>query len=228
MQSIFKNIKREALSLIVFIVIFFGIWSLYLFWGSPYLGLKLNNSYLHKTLNALLKIVIFVLPAFLYLKYYDYVNPITYLKLNTKRWGLKYVAVVSIFGALIYLVAQYVLFRNIKFDPFFDIFLWVNGVMFAGFTEELVFRGVILQKTNELMSFWKANAVSAMLFVLIHYPQWIYSHQITSLVTQLQMFSVFCVGLTSGYVLKKSNSLIPCILIHSILNFIGLSLNFRP
>lgn len=227
--SVYKENQNQLRSLVIYTISFFVIWFLYVLFGSQYLWVKINNPLLHKTLNSILKLIIFPLPVILYLKYYDYVNFITFLKLNTNpKKGLPYVLVLVVFGTFVYLTAQHFLLKNIGFNPFFDIFLWVNGVLLAGFSEELVFRGFILQKANELMSFWKANFINASLFLLIHFPQWIHADRITSLVVLLQMANIFCLGLALGYVFKKSNSLMPCILIHSILNFIAFSLGFKP
>jgi membrane protease YdiL (CAAX protease family) len=39
-----------------------------------------------------------------------------------------------------------------------------------GITEEMVFRELILKEINRMMSFWKANVITSLLFLLIHYP----------------------------------------------------------
>jgi membrane protease YdiL (CAAX protease family) len=39
-----------------------------------------------------------------------------------------------------------------------------------GITEEMVFRELILKEINRMMSFWKANFITSLLFLLIHYP----------------------------------------------------------
>lgn len=40
------------------------------------------------------------------------------------------------------------------------------------FVEEVVFRGLVLQRAGEYMGFWKANPLSAGLFVGVHVPGW--------------------------------------------------------
>jgi len=148
--SVYKENHNQLRSLVIYTVSFFIIWFLYVLFGSQYLWVKINNPLLHKTLNIILKLIIFPLPVILYLKYYDYVNFITFLKLNTNpKKGLPYILVLVVFGTFVYLTAQHFLFKNIGFNPFFDIFLWVNGVLLVGFTEELVFRGFILLSTMD-------------------------------------------------------------------------------
>ncbi len=43
------------------------------------------------------------------------------------------------------------------------------------FVEEVVFSGLVLQRAGEYMGYWKANALSAGLFVGVHVPGWIFS-----------------------------------------------------
>lgn len=46
---------------------------------------------------------------------------------------------------------------------------YLNGFLMAGLAEEIVFRGLILQEINKKMAFWKANIITALLFLVIHY-----------------------------------------------------------
>jgi membrane protease YdiL (CAAX protease family) len=43
------------------------------------------------------------------------------------------------------------------------------------FVEEVMFRGLVLQRAEEYTGFWRANAISAGLFVGVHLPGWIFA-----------------------------------------------------
>jgi len=167
------------------------------------------------------------LPTYYYLKYFEQSNLITFLKLDsTIKKGVKYIIIASIILCSLHLNQQYVHLRSIIFNPFFkkNIYIWLDTVILAAFMDEIVFRGVILQKANNLMSFWKVNFVNALLFVLIHFPAWNhYNYLVLPKILGLIHFT-FWFGIAMGYILKKSNSLWPCILIHMINNFLSYSL----
>ncbi|WP_090633833.1 CPBP family intramembrane glutamic endopeptidase [Neobacillus massiliamazoniensis] len=47
---------------------------------------------------------------------------------------------------------------------------YVDKFFVIGITEEMMFRELILKEINRMMSFWKANVITSLLFLLIHYP----------------------------------------------------------
>jgi membrane protease YdiL (CAAX protease family) len=157
-------------------------------------------------------------PAFLYLKFVDRARPLEYLKLNTNTakgvlWGL---AISVIFFAAYYL--YFGLIRQAKVD-------WHKGlraISLATLAEEVLFRGFILQKLREVTGFWRANLITAFLFAAIHWPGWILlMGKSAADVTKLSL-SVFVLGLALGYLLKRFNSLWPCVFVHATNNFIAM------
>lgn len=72
---------RKFLNLAVYIISFFVIWSVYVFFVQKYIGQ--NHLLLCSVLKiGFVKILIWTIPVLLYLKYYDKVNPLFYLKLK--------------------------------------------------------------------------------------------------------------------------------------------------
>ncbi len=84
--------------------------------------------------------------------------------------------------------------------------------------EESVFRGWFLNALSTFVSERKANLISSALFVLIHYPGWIYAeYELTTIaVTSL---SVYALGLMFGWVFRKNRS-IWTVAIESTPNFV--------
>lgn len=71
--------------------------------------------------------------------------------------------------------------------------------------EELLFRGVILKKAKDIMPFYAANILQALLFAIFH-MNWI------------QLIYTFPAGLLYGYVTYKYQSLFPSIFLHIFTN----------
>jgi membrane protease YdiL (CAAX protease family) len=68
-----------------------------------------------------------------------------------------------------------------------------------------VFRGVILKKAKNIMPFYAANIIQAILFGLIHL-NWI------------QGLYAFPIGILLGYITRRYRSIIPSIILHALLN----------
>lgn len=84
--------------------------------------------------------------------------------------------------------------------------------------EEVVFRGIVLQRAGEYVGFWKANALSAGLFAAIHVPGWTFSDvALTSMVSSAAF--VFLLALVLGYLLKRTGSLWACVVTHAMSNW---------
>jgi len=96
----------------------------------------------------------------------------------------------------------------------------------VGFTEEILFRGFFLQRIASYTKFEFANIITAILFLLIHFPGWIALNALpTGVFLKIALFSFILIfSIVQGYVFKKTESLWVCIVIHSINNFVSYSL----
>ncbi len=95
----------------------------------------------------------------------------------------------------------------------------VNGIIATPFIEEFVFRGFILKELSKRLSFRIANLVQGILFSLNHLP-WLYAlglfHSPTVLFSRLLFLALF--GMVSGYLIKKTKSMLPSVLFHAVNN----------
>ncbi len=82
----------------------------------------------------------------------------------------------------------------------------------APVSEELIFRGVIMEKCNKIMPFAIANIVQALLFGLYHF-------------NVIQGIYAFFIGLSLGLVCYKLKSVYAAILLHMSVNIFGLLLS---
>jgi membrane protease YdiL (CAAX protease family) len=164
------------------------------------------------TLNLLLYILIVICPIILWLKLKDKANPLIYLKIigNSKK-GILIGTIIS----SIYIILLFTKNANNGLDSInFNLgLLWIS-VLLVGFLEEIPFRGFILQKLENKMSFWKANLLTTIIFVSFHIPTWINSN--TDIIKAGT--NVFMVSFVLGYLFKEYKSLWITIICHSVFN----------
>lgn len=85
-------------------------------------------------------------------------------------------------------------------------------VLIAPISEELIFRGVVLEKSKKVIPFTAANILQALLFGLYH-------------MNMVQGIYAFIIGLVLGMVCNKFKSLYASIFLHMIINLSGIILN---
>ncbi len=168
-------------------------------------------------LNVSLKSLVWIAPVLLYLRFVDQVRPLEYLKL-TRGWkrGVGYglvIAAVNLVGAVL----------RYGIPDLADARVTWNGILSAslavGVTEEIVFRGFVLQKLWERHGFGPANVVSSALFLLVHLPGWTLLDGGSVAVSTSG--SVFLFSLVMAWALKRSGSLWACIVAHNTNDFLS-------
>lgn len=160
--------------------------------------------------ELLINIIIYIVPIIVYLKLKEKVEVLTYLKLKSNAaHGILIGIVVSIIFIMLLFVKNLIIgFGKINFD--LGTF-WISGLL-VGFLEEVPFRGFLLQKLSDHMSFWKANILTTVIFVSAHIPIWINSNK-PILQTSI---SISFASLALGYLFKKYNSLWVPMICHSV------------
>ena len=170
---------------------------------------------IYALVNVSIRIAIWVLPVFLYLRFVDKVNVIDYLKLRQywKRgifigilFGLVNLSGTALRFGIPHLSARYVTWNSI-----------IGTSILIGFIEEIPFRGFILQKFQERMNFWMANIVSSLLFLGIHLPGWIKLH----LLSVGTAVTIFVFGAIMSILVHYSKSLWSSTIAHSLNDFLS-------
>ena len=88
-----------------------------------------------------------------------------------------------------------------------DILANIAAILLAPIGEELVCRGLTLYYAKKaLPRFWMANVLQALMFSLIH-------------MNLIQGIYAFVIGLFLGYLAERYQSLLPCVLVHFVINF---------
>jgi membrane protease YdiL (CAAX protease family) len=211
--------ENRPIPFIIYLLVFHALWmGGYVFWIYPWMQSLGDTTLAYALINISLRLLVWVLPVFLYLHFIDHVDPLVFLKLkeNWKR-GLLFGLGLSLFiflGSLLRYGAP---------APGRPLFTWnsfLSSSILIGFIEEIPYRGFILQKFEQLLGFWRATLIASVLFLGIHLPGWIVLH----LLTTYNVISVFLFGIVMAIELKVGKSLWGPIVTHSLNDFISVVL----
>lgn len=209
-----ENKISDIKPIILYLFIFYLVWIFKELWLAKYIHLFGDTT--AGFLTALIKISIWIVPVWLYIKYYLKTNPIGYLKININvKKGVFWGVALSLLLGLYFVFKTYML-NNQTFNLILSFDNYLNAILLVGITEEIVFRGLILQEISKRLPFWNANLITSFLFLAIHYPIWIYSGDFFNLWSHIY---VFLLGLILGFVFKKTSSLWSVVILHSFHNF---------
>ncbi len=152
--------------LLGYFLLFYAAWALHRSILSP-MVYKEYHGLSGIVLNGAIKVFIWVVPVFMYIIYFDGNKPFTYLKFNNSilmgmAWGLAIGA--SLIG--INLLKMFILGKSgLSIDM--DMDKIINVVLVTCLTEEIVFRGFLLNKIEEFIEFWWANIIVSILIFFL-------------------------------------------------------------
>lgn len=215
-----KNRTSEVLLLCITILLLHVASAFHDFVLIPYVTHRLSDPYA-AFVEPVWKLLFWITPAFLYMKYVNQSDPLMYLKLNKNIgkgiiWGLT-VSLIFVPGIL-----YNHLFQGIPFHLDFGLGGWLNTVLLVGLVEEIPFRGFVFQELDELLGFWKASIISSLLFVTLHIPYWIsLGKPLFPYITNNSIY-IFIFAFALCFILKRSGSLWSCIIIHSVNDFVSM------
>jgi hypothetical protein len=167
-----------------------------------------------------------VIPAGLYVFYLEKQNPFTTLKITTPiNWrgmGIGLAASVLYF-VVVFMIEKLYYGRTLAPLLHASASVWLvtlAQVFFSPISEEILFRGFVLPQLMDRMPFWKANNIQAILFTVTHWPNWVWVNgfQTWIIVTSV---SIFIFALFLGWLLRRTNSVWPPIVVHIINNFLS-------
>lgn len=172
-----KN-KKLTITLVVYCILFYGFWTVFeLLIKNQLLALTGNNGVLTQFIRSgIIKNLVWTVPAMILVKKFEGDMYISLKEMFTTK--IKFLNILPIF--LICIV--YVLIVALKNGglAIVDSFGWshIIIVLFVGITEEMVFRGWLLNGTlknaDTKLKQWVAIGINAVMFLYIHFPIWIY------------------------------------------------------
>ena len=214
MAKLNKNFRRKYAVLIIYTVIFYGIWTAWEFYFKPWLDTIIENEYAAQFIKSgVIKNLIWTLPAILIIKYFETDLYIGLREMfTTKVKWLKYFPIFLLFT--VYLLAG-VLIQNGKItvsESFIGSSLII--VLFVGITEETVFRGWLLNSTVGEKRKLLPVTINALMFLVIHFPNWIYSGSFIDNFKNMSFFSVIILNFIFSYTFIKSQNILVPIFLH--------------
>jgi uncharacterized protein len=162
-----------------------------------------------------IRVAVWVLPVWLYLRYVDRVEPAEYLKLKQHVGrGLVYallLTAVNVVGMLARFGVPHPTMARVTWNSI------IGTSVLVGFIEEIPYRGFMLRRFAERLNFWLANLITSLLFVAIHLPGWMALHTLRV----ENVATIFIFGIVMGTVFKWSDSLWAPIVTHSANDFLS-------
>lgn len=201
MKKLFE--KHETLSCILLIV-------LYILINSFCLNNFGTTDYRSALINTLLSIFLLTLTIILNKTKYYGLNKVTNIKQYLYFFPLILIVLVNFLNGIS--------INNTKTEIIFYVLNMIN----IGFIEEIIFRGFLF-KMMAKDNIKSAIIVTSITFGIGHIINLLHGAELTS--TILQIISAISVGYLFAIIFYKSNSIIPCIITHSLINSLSIFSN---
>ena len=176
-------------------------------WATRTIG---DATLMYALINIAFRLLIWVLPVFLFLRYIDHVNVLEYLQLK-QYWrrgvivGLT-VSVINFLGMMVRIGQPAWGSAHVTWNSI------LGTSILVGVFEEVPFRGFVLQKLQERFDFVTSTVISSILFVGAHIPGWIMLGSLTA----SKVFYIFVFGAVMAIMFRYSQSLWAPIITHSL------------
>ena len=198
------KIRTVAISYLVF----FAGWTLRV----VCVDLSGMNEFLSWVIGFLIHVVWWPLFALFLIKRYSNDLNISLKEMITTKPKLKILLPLLVF-ALVYNIVGFFI-NSSGYGTKMKLYDLIVTAATVGIFEESVFRGWFLNAVSTFVSERKANLISSALFVLIHYPGWIFAgYELTTIA--ITSLSVYALGLIFGWVFRKNRSIWTGAILHS-------------
>ncbi len=199
--------------MVIYLIAFFSLWALAELVIFERINIFVENEILSCFIeDAIIKMLVWTLPAAIMIHYFKDAVYITLKEmfLSKVNW-FKYLPV-FIFFTLYILSGAILQNGNLVVSSEFG-FDNVVGLLFVGITEELVFRGWLLNLTVNEGKKWLPISINAIMFLAIHFPIWIRQGVFISSFTSLGFLCVLILSIIfSCTFIKSRNILVPVVL----------------
>jgi membrane protease YdiL (CAAX protease family) len=195
-----KN-PSKYIALTAYCLVFFLVWTIFELLIKPGITLQI--------LKQGIKVLVWTLPALLLV----WKNPgfvgigLREMFAAKVRWR-RYIWVFALFAAYI-LGGAYLMKGNLSLSESFSADS-ILIVLFVGITEEMVFRGWLLNATVSGKSKIPAVSINALMFLAIHFPRWIAEDSFSINFTNLEFLGIIALSVIfSLSFIKSRNILVP-------------------
>ena len=222
MTSMLDKRRLTAGKIGIYLIIFFAVWSTRELVIQP-IFLTPLDALASEIIGEIIKIAVWTLPAILLIRYYQDDMWISLKEMFTTKpkWFKEAPILLIVFVPIL---SAFLRHGEIAVHPDFVPVRLIGSVILVGITEEIVFRGFLLNALLKKMKLWYAIALNEVLFVLIHFPIWIYQgHEVT--VFLISSVAIFFIGAFFSYSFVKTKNIFVPIILHMLWNVINMTLN---
>ena len=199
--------KPKIPIIIIYSLVFYALWALWELFGRSAVGSVVSNEFLLEFITeGIIKVSVWVLPAVCLVRYFRDEVYIGLKDMFTNRVKLfKYIPVYLVFTA--YSIIPVIITKGglVISDSF--SYAKLIGILFVGITEEMVFRGWLLNVTVSEKRKWLPIIINAVMFLLIHFPIWIKSGVFIDSFTSLNFLSVPILSVIFSWSFIKSKNI---------------------
>ena len=166
-----------------------------------------------------MKVIVWVLPALLAIRVMERASLVQFLELSHAGRGVLWGGVVGLALAAVTLLGKTLPAGTPPHVPSFSVVL-LNAVVVAPLVEEITLRGFFLKRLElNRLSFWSANALTTLVFVVMHVPGWLFRGRFPSMASLAQaMVPLAMLSLLFGWTKKRAQSLYAAIVVHAMNN----------
>jgi len=213
-----QNYDKKAIIVFSFIVLaWIGAWNIKIVLDNHFD--VFSDEWLSFLYWTIAKLIIWILPAlWLIGKTGRTVRDI----LHVPSWCKCFAWGIGLGGILIFLSIGGRYLNDTPILPSRVSFALVNAIIIAPIFEEFLIRGAIMGALRQKHSFFFANSVSAIFFVILHFPGWYYTG---NLLANLQTITggaaaIFMIGWLCGLAREKGKSVTAGVIVHFLNNLI--------
>lgn len=206
--------KAKSYALLIYTVAFYALWSVHEFFGKPFLNSLIENEILLIFIKSgVIKNLVWTLPAALLIHHFrsDVYVSLKEMFSSKVKW-LGYLPIFMIFTAY-NLITAFVLNGKLAIAESFgadDVIV----LLFVGLTEEMVFRGWLLNATLREDKKWICIGINALMFLAIHFPRWICDGIFISYFTGFGFIGIMVLGVIFSWAFIKSRNILVPIVLH--------------
>ncbi len=207
-------VKKKTISIIIYTIFFYALWTLFEFKGKELLNSSISNEILLQIIKSgIIKNLFWTLPSVLLVLHFKSEIYITLQEMfTTKVNWLKYLYIFIIFTIYI-LIGSIIQNGKLEITGDFGINKIII-VIFVGLTEEMVFRGWLLNAAISGNNKWIHIIINSVMFLAIHFPNWIHEGIFISNFTNFGFLSPIVLSIIFSWTFIKSRNILVPILLH--------------
>ncbi|MGM0238705.1 lysostaphin resistance A-like protein [Enterococcus sp. AZ103] len=210
MTNLQKQVPTKIIG--IYLVIFFLWWSFY-----ELSGFQLFATPFPQALSgSLIKFATWTVPAFLLMKKYHDSLYVPFDKIFTNKFRVAPYILITFLMISYIILGEWVEHGSLQFSNSFNATDLIGVFLFVGITEEMVFRGWLLNALLLKTTTIPAVLISSVLFLCIHFPIWVKTGSFIQNFASGGFINVLILSIIFSVIFLKSKNILVPIVIHML------------